>query len=252
MTFRMWVWSLAVCLAGAWIAGAVLAAQSRDAGAWWSPGQGDVLPALSTYANPGGAVGILNTSGAVPTKGHPFFEPLGTNGRGCVTCHQPANGMSVSAEAIRVQWTATKGQDPIFAAIDGANCPSLPQELESSHSLLLNRGLFRVALAWPPVDARGTTVTPEFSIEVVRDPSGCNIDATHGLKSAKPTVSVFRRPRVAANLKYVATSSGPFNIKTGALMDVDPETGIPVGMNIMSDAREIGRASCRERVSECV
>jgi hypothetical protein len=60
----------------------------------------------------------------------------------------------------------------------------------------------------------------------------------YGLRSATPTVSVFRRPRVVANLKYVATGSPPFNIKTGELMAVDPETGAPVGMNLMADARE--------------
>jgi hypothetical protein len=48
---------------------------------WWSPGDGRPLPAFVEYTNPAGKVGILNTSGAVATKGHPFFEPLGINGR---------------------------------------------------------------------------------------------------------------------------------------------------------------------------
>jgi hypothetical protein len=122
--------------------------------------------------------------------------------------------------------------------VDGSNCPSLPQSDPSSHSLLLDRGLIRVGLPWPPVAADGSRVTPEFTIDVVRDPSTCNADPVYGLHSARPTVSVFRRPRVAANLKYVATTGGPFNIKTGDLADLDPETRTPVGMNLMSDARE--------------
>ena len=140
--------------------------------------------------------------------------------------------MSVSVESIRERWRATQGRDPIFAAIDGSNNPSLPQDAASSHSLLLNRGLFRVGMPWPP---RG--ITPEFTIELVRDPTGVNRDPIYGLTSATPTVSVFRRPRVVANLKYVTSPDGLFNVKLGVLMDKDPDTGLPSSMNIMADAR---------------
>src|SRR5215468_4021269 len=104
------------------------------------------MPAYAVYPNSWGEVGILNTSGAVDTKGHPFFEPIGSNGRACVTCHQPANGMSVSVAAIRERWQLTKGKDPIFAPVDGMNCPDLPPDDPKSHSLLLERGLIRVFL----------------------------------------------------------------------------------------------------------
>jgi hypothetical protein len=220
--------------------GVAVGAQNRSSQlrGWWNAGSGERFAALSTYDNSNGAVAVLNAAGAFDTKGHPFFEPLGPNGRACVTCHQPSSGMSLSIEGIRERWNATQGRDPLFAAIDGANCPSLPQSAASSHSLLLDRGLIRVALPWPPVAADGSPIAPEFTIEIVRDPSTCNIDPAYGLRSATPRVSVFRRPRVAANLKYVASGSPPFNIKTGELMDVDPETRLPVGMNLMSDARE--------------
>jgi len=45
------------------------------------------LPKELTFANAGGRLGILNADGPINTKGHPFFEPLGINGRACVTCH---------------------------------------------------------------------------------------------------------------------------------------------------------------------
>jgi len=225
-----------VCVAVALVL--VTARSNGQARSWWHAGSGERLPPVATYPNATGSLGVLNASGTVDTKGHPFFEPLGPNGRACVTCHQPANGMSLSVDAIREQWRLTGGRDPLFAAIDGSNCPSLPQSEAASHSLLLDRGLFRIGLPWPPVAADGSRIMPEFTIEVVRDPSSCNTDGRYGLRSATPTVSVFRRPRVAANLKYVAAPSGPFNIKTGDLMDVDPETGAPVAMNLMSDARE--------------
>ncbi len=203
---------------------------------WIEAGAGGVLPAESYYENALGKLGVLNTSGPIEMKGHPFFEPLGINPRGCVTCHQPAHAMSVSVDALRERWRVTKGEDPIFAAVDGSNNPKLPQALESSHSLLLNRGLFRVGLSWPPVESKGK---PEFTIEVVRDPTGVNLDDTYGLKGVNPTVSVFRRPRPVANMKYVMSPDDVFNIKTGTLMAIDPETGKPASMNLMSDARHL-------------
>src|SRR5205823_126092 len=86
---------------------------------------------------------------------------------------------------------ATNGKDPLFAAVDGSNCPDLPQEKQASHSLLLERGLFRIALAWPPATGK-----PDFRIDVVRDPTGCNKNPA--------SISVYRRPRVAANLQHIA------------------------------------------------
>jgi hypothetical protein len=180
------------------------------------------------FENAIGRLGVLNASGPIDTAGHPFFEAIGSNERACVTCHQPANAMSVSVESIRERWRRTQGSDPIFAAVDGSNNPSLPQGEASSHSLLLNRGLFRVAMPWPP-----HRITPEF----VRDPTGVNRDAVYGLAGPTPTVSVFRRPRVAANLKCVTSPDGLFNVKLGVLMDKDPDTGLPSSMNIMADAR---------------
>jgi hypothetical protein len=200
---------------------------------WIEPGQNIVLPAEMQFDDPLGQLGIVNASGPVNTKGHPFFEPIGANGRACVTCHQPASAMTISLDAIRERWRATQGKDPLFAAIDGSNCPELPQDKETSHSLLLNRGLIRVALPWPPSNAGA-----QFSIEIVSDPTGCNTSATYGLKSGHPSVSVFRRPRVAANLKYVTNPHPQFALKLGGLATVDPETGQPVSMNFMADARE--------------
>ena len=231
--------ALTLCLVAITSVMSFLHAQGDPAGtpaqphtSWVAPGSGVVLPRELVFANGLGRLGVLNVNGPIETKGHPFFEAIGANGRACVTCHQPANAMSVSVETIRARWQATGGKDPIFAAIDGSNNPSLPQDQASSHSLLLDRGLFRVAMSWPPAG-----VTPEFAIEVVRDPTGVNRDAIYGLRSPTPTVSVFRRPRPAANLKYVTSPDGLFNVKLGVLMEKDPDTGLPSSMNIMADAR---------------
>src|SRR5690606_23822913 len=148
---RHWPWSLLLMLCGA-------GAMAGSPGEWWSPGDERPLPAYVEYRNGSGRLGILNTDGPVDTTGHPFFEPLGKHGRGCVTCHQPADGMSLSVPTIVQRWQDTVGRDPLFAMIDGANCPHLPAEDAASHSLLLQRGLFRIALPWPPKDAAGRTV----------------------------------------------------------------------------------------------
>ena len=217
-----WFKNLLVICPGVLAFTAALVAQSgRSYGPgqiWWDAGHHGILPWEETYDNPDGQLSILNKTGAIHTEDHPFFEPLGSNGRACVTCHQPFNAMSVSAAAVRERWTETQGKDPVFAAIDGSNCPDLPQESRSAHSLLLDKGLFRIPLPWPPKRADGTPIRPEFRIDVVRDPTGCNTSPAYGLKSAHPSISVYRRPRIAANLEYVIAG--------------------PEGANFMADARE--------------
>lgn len=208
---------------------------------WWAAADDRPLPAYVEYTNEWGRLGIVNTSGAIATDGHPFFEPLGTNGRACVSCHQPADGMSLARSTIVRRWHDSDGTDPIFAAIDGRNCPNLPAGDPASHSLLLERGLFRIPLPWPPVDAAGNRITPEFTLEVIRDPTGCNTDPVYGVTGERREVSVYRRPRPAANLRYVVSSGfgvTPFIGKTGMLAATDPDTGRPVNMNMMADARE--------------
>jgi hypothetical protein len=121
--------------------------------------------------------------------------------------------MSLSTDTLQERWKATEGKDPVFAAIDGSNCPNLPQSQKSSHSLLLRRGLFRIYLPWPAQDSTGAPIKPEFTIEVVRDPTGCNTDPVYGLNSDHPTISVYRRPRMVANLKFILGTMDGFNVE---------------------------------------
>lgn len=212
--------------------------QANNRVTWIEPNKSQVLPEFDAFDSIDGTLGVLNASGPINTEGNPFFLALGTNGRACVNCHQPVYAMSLSTTGLIERWRQTDGKDPVFAAVDGSNCPGLPQNQESSHSLLLKRGLFRIPLPWPPKNADGSPKPVEFTIEVMRDPTGCNTSAQYGLKSAQPTVSVYRRPRPAANLKYVTSGAQPIVLKTGMLADLDPDTGKPVSMNLMSDARE--------------
>ncbi len=206
---------------------------------WWAPNSKREFPHTLSAENPNGVVSTLNLAGPMKTEGHAFFTPLGSNGRACVSCHQPADGMSISVDTIRQRWDVTQGKDPLFAAIDGSNCPSLPQDKASSHSLLLERGLFRIFRPWPPKASDGSAIEPEFTIEVVRDPTGCNLDKTYGLNSARPYISVFRRPRAATNTKYLTAIGYDFEPKNGLPMILDPETGAPTSGNLMADARAL-------------
>jgi hypothetical protein len=204
---------------------------------WWSAGDKRVFPASSEYPNPWGRLGLVNAEGIIQTDDHPFFQALGVNGRGCVTCHQPADAMSLSLTTIQERWDITKGHDPLFSSIDGMNCPNLSPADPNSHSLLLKRGLFRIALPWPPVG-----VEPEFTLEVVRDPSGCNTDPVFGINGERREISVYRRPRSVMNTRYVVSSRfgvSAFVGKTGELAAIDPDTGKPQNMNMMADARVV-------------
>ncbi len=196
---------------------------------WWSPGEGRVFPETLTYANADGELGLVLTGGAMPTKGHAFFELLGPDKRACVTCHQPADSMSLSVASARERWDVSKGRDPLFAAYDGSNCPSLPQKDRASHSLLIDYGLIRVERAWP---VPGT----DFNITVEHDPTRCN-SGDYG--PAKGRISVYRRPRPVANMKYLLAMGFAYDPKAGMPLPLDPETGQPVSGNFLADGRAL-------------
>jgi len=235
-----------VLLVGASLAVGVSAMSraAEDRGSqWWGPGEEHLIGEELEFANADGRLRLINTGDPINTAGHPFFEPLGQNGRACVTCHQPSDAMSLSVTTIRAQWDATDGKDPLFAAIDGSNCPSLPQGVEASHSLLLTKGLFRIPRPWPPKAADGSDIEPEFELEVISDPTGCNLDPEYGMFSDNPAISVFRRPRPMANMKYLLTLPNGvapheyFMYNDKSLLPKDPEAGEFVSVQLMSDGR---------------
>ena len=150
-------------------------------------------PHLTVALDATGLVGTLDVNGPINRNG-PFFQSLGTNGRSCGTCHDPAEAMSFTPVQASLRFAATRGTDPLFAPVDGANCDNVKASDRAGHSLILQNGLIRIAL---PVPANA-----EFSITVVSDPYGCalRIDpTTHVL-----TASVYRRPLPATNLAFLS------------------------------------------------
>ena len=154
---------------------------------------GAPIPNLQPFADPTGTVATYNTAGDIDTT-NPFFQSLGTNGRACVTCHQPSDGFSFSAAHAKVRFDLTGGTDPLFAAVDGANCPNATTGDEDQHSLILKDGLIRIGL---PVPANA-----QFSIRVVHDPYGCALVSDPN--TGQLVASVYRRPLPTTNLNFLS------------------------------------------------
>ncbi len=163
-----------------------------------SPLRPAAAPAFATAAvggmfpspDPTGQLGIVSSAGAID-RSNPFFQNLGTNGRTCASCHVASSGFGLSADAARAAYRTSGGTDPLFAPVDGANCPTVtPADGAAGHSLLLDNGLIRVQLDVP--------AGAEFTIAAVHDPYGC------ALSGSAPAVSVYRRPLPTANLRFLS------------------------------------------------
>ncbi len=135
----------------------------------------------------------LSTTGRIDRHGT-FFQSLGTNGRSCGSCHIPEEGFSVSAVGASLTFALSHGQDPIFAPVDGANCPTARANDPAAHSLLLRNGLFRISIALP--------ANAQFTITAVHDPYGCAI--TIDPRTGQEDISVYRRPLPATNLVFLS------------------------------------------------
>jgi hypothetical protein len=220
-----------------------------------------LLPREFADADAFGTFGSYQLNGPTHTAGNAFFQPLGTNGRTCGSCHVPAQGMGVSVAGLKDRFDASGPSDPVFAPVDGANCPNaVARSLTSPstlgglvgagsydatdprpYSLALSRGVFRIFLPLPS-DA-------EFSIKIVSDAAGCNTDPkyNHTVDEQGHTtriVSVYRRPKVATNLRFMTTTLAntdpdnfAFDPYTGDPLPTDAK-GVVESGNIMWDGRE--------------
>ena len=150
---------------------------------------GNMVP----LADPSGTIATYSSRGALDL-GNPFFQSLGTNGRSCATCHIIGNGMGLSAATAQAVFATSGGRDPLFAAVDGANCPTAaPGSGPEAHSLLINNGLIRVSIGLPH--------PAEFNVTVVHDPYQCAFTTdTH----SDTSVSVYRRPLPSTNLRFLS------------------------------------------------
>jgi cytochrome c peroxidase len=148
---------------------------------------------LEPFADPTGAIATFNANGRIDTRGT-FFQSLGTNGRSCATCHVADQAFSIAPPQVRARFGTSHGRDPLFASVDGANCPNAAPADPAGHSLLLHYGLIRIANLVP--------ANAQFTLTVVHDPYGCalTVDPASGQLKA----SVYRRPLPTTNLRFLS------------------------------------------------
>lgn len=140
--------------------------------------------------NPSGLLKTINLNGLTDFE-NPFFQDLGTNGRRCVTCHQPTEGWTITPEGVQARFLESAGLDPIFRNNDGSNCegalPASLDEQRDAYSLLLTHGLIRIGLDVP--------AGAEFTVDSVVDPYGC--------APGTSDLSVYRRPLPTTNIVFL-------------------------------------------------
>lgn len=151
-----------------------------------------MVPNLQPYPDPTGMVATYSSAGTTDESASAFFQPLGTNGRSCATCHQFSQGQSISAASTMALF-ASNSADPLFDALNGANCPTAAAGDSSARSLLLNNGLIRASI--------GLAANAEFTLTVVHDPYGCAVSTS---TSGQTLVSIYRRPLPTSGLGFIS------------------------------------------------
>jgi len=148
-------------------------------------------PNQIAFEDASGEFQTVGVRGALDLE-NPFFKDIGTNGRRCVTCHQPASAWTITPANVEERFAASKGTDPIFSNNDGSNCEGVVAnsvaERRAAYSLLLTRGLIRVGLDVPK-DA-------QFAIESIEDPNRCG--------PATNDASLYRRPLPSTNVAFLS------------------------------------------------
>jgi cytochrome c peroxidase len=151
-----------------------------------------VVPNLQPFTDTTGDIATYTTAADI-LESNPFFSALGSNTRSCANCHQLSQGMSISAAAATALFNSTNGTDPLFDAVDGANCPTATTGNAAQHSLILNNGLIRITVTLP--------TTAQFKLTVLSDPYGCAVTTN---TSGQQVVSVYRRPLPSSNLSFLS------------------------------------------------
>jgi cytochrome c peroxidase len=173
------------------LAGTIVISKALN-GQFPSPPNRTFIPNGTSFLNPGGASQTYSTTGGGIDETGLFFQSLGTNGRSCSSCHQPSDGMSVSAADVQLRFDQTAGLDPIFRTVDGSNCDhnidvSTLQGRYAAYSLLRTRGLTRIFLAVP--------AGADYAVTAVSNPYACN---------ETNVISQYRRPLPATNLRFLS------------------------------------------------
>lgn len=117
-----------------------------------------------------------------------FFANLGTNGRTCGSCHVQTEAFTITPQHVQ----SLDRFDPIFAPVDGSDCPSTGGPDNHNSSELLNYALIRVQIGIP--------ATANFSLLSASNPARCSI--APGSAGVNGQLFLFRRPLPSTNLIF--------------------------------------------------
>ena len=110
------------------------------------------LPNMFSAENSHGKDATYSTAGFIDLN-NPFFKSIGTNGRSCVSCHAPNQGWTITPQEVKKLFNKTKGLDPLFRLVDGANSPladvTTVTKRRASYSMLLDKANIRVVIGIP-------------------------------------------------------------------------------------------------------
>jgi len=142
------------------------------------------LPNNFPQLNPSGISTTFSPGGFVDLSGA-YFQPQGSNGRACSTCHTPQDAWSINPATIGLLFARTGGTHPLFNPLD-ANNPgadlSTVEARRAGYSMMLTRGVFR----------RGGAPRAQREWDVVA------VDDPHGFATVSRIVQ-WRRPMPTIN-----------------------------------------------------
>ena len=166
------------------------------------------IPNNQPLPNPGGEVATFSTQGSVNLTGK-YFQPQGTNGQSCASCHIPEEAWSITPATLQRLFDETGGTHPVFNPLDAHN-PNMDvntaEARRAAYSMLLSRGVFR----------RGGPPHPDSEWELIA------VDDPHGLANLNLLVH-WRRSMPTINF---ATGSATVNWDGGSTVDKDQHAGL--------------------------
>ena len=200
---------------------------TRPSGSGGTGGTIAAVPGMVSTTNSAGSSTTVRVDGALTDDTFAFYQPLGSNGRSCGSCHLPDQAMSLTPAGALAIFNATDGNDPLFRPVDGAVSPladvSTVDARRTAYAMLLSKALIRVGL---PIPANA-----DFDLVAVNDP--------YGYASAAE-LSLFRRPLPAANLRFLSTVM--WDGREGTATGTDAATLLRLALLTQADDATLGHA----------
>src|SRR5262249_22926624 len=123
---------------------------------------------------------------------NPFFQPLGTNPRTCMTCHNPDQGWTMTSAANKQLFKDTDGLAPLFNLVDEGTNPNADISTKNARKATFTPNAIDLAVT---SFTRNSPTTAQFTV-APEDPSGF---------STPTKVLNFHRPTATANEALVSS-----------------------------------------------